>query len=92
MDTILLRRRTPREFHKDGENYKIGQSKYPGRREYDLVIKLPEEPKLLHKIITDDPSGIEAYWHKRFQNRRKGGEWFDLIADDIKAFKQRKFM
>ena len=50
MDTILLRRRTPREFHKDGENYEIGQSKHPGRREYDLAIKLPEEPKLLNKI------------------------------------------
>jgi len=50
METILLRRRTPREFHKDGENYEIGQSKHPGRREYDLAIKLPEEPKLLNKI------------------------------------------
>ena len=74
------------------KHYKIGRSKAPGRREYELGIKLPEELKTIHKIRTDDPVGIEEYWHKRFNAKRKGGEWFDLNASDVKAFKRRKFM
>ena len=59
---------------------------------YQIGLKLPEEVKTLHSIVTDDPDGIEAYWHKRFEEKRAEGEWFALTSDDIKAFKLRKFM
>lgn len=77
---------------KSGRYYKLGRSNSVERRKYDIGIKLPEDLTIVHTIKTDDPSGIEAYWHKRFEEKRKGGEWFDLTVNDIKAFKRRKFM
>jgi hypothetical protein len=73
---------------KSGRFYKIGRSNSVGRREYELGVQLPEKPTTIHVIKTDDPEGIEAYWHKRFAAKRKGGEWFDLNASDIRAFKK----
>lgn len=77
---------------KSGKYYKIGRSNSPGRREYELSIQLPERVKTVHTIKTDDPVGIESYWHQRFTDRRKNGEWFELRREDVSAFRRRKFM
>jgi Meiotically up-regulated gene 113 len=77
---------------KSGRHYKVGYTFDVGRRRYDLAIQLPEAVEEVHAIRTDDPVGIERYWHERFASRRKNGEWFDLTRADITAFKRRKFM
>jgi len=77
---------------KSGRYYKLGRADHVGGRERDLAIQLPDKIITLHSIRTDDPVGIEAYWHKRFDATRKNGEWFDLSNSDVKAFKRRKFM
>jgi hypothetical protein len=77
---------------KSGRYFKVGRSNAVGRRERELAIQLPEKAKVIHSIKTDDPVGIENYWHGRFGERRKNGEWFELTAKDVAAFKRRKFM
>jgi len=77
---------------KSGRFYKIGRSTCAEKRAYEVQLVLPEELTLVHKIKTDDPVGIEAYWHSRFADRRLRGEWFDLKADDVRAFRRRTFM
>lgn len=72
---------------KSGRYYKIGKTNDTVRRGNEIRIQLPEKMDLIHSIRTDDPSGIETYWHKRFETKRMQGEWFDLNSSDIKAFR-----
>ncbi|HZM63574.1 MAG TPA: GIY-YIG nuclease family protein [Candidatus Saccharimonadales bacterium] len=68
--------------------YKIGRTNLVDRRLSELGATASIQQSLIHEIKTDDPAGIEAYWHKRFQDRRMRGEWFKLGAEDVKAFKR----
>jgi hypothetical protein len=75
---------------KSGRYFKIGRTNSSGRRERELAIQLPEKAQRIHIIQTDDPIGIEGYWHQRFADRRQNGEWFELTTDDVRAFKRRR--
>jgi Meiotically up-regulated gene 113 len=77
---------------RSGRRYKIGFTNSPVRRFREVRIELPDETIQVHTIETDDPRGIEDYWHRRFASKRiRNSEWFELDVNDIRAFKRRKY-
>jgi hypothetical protein len=76
---------------KHGQDFKIGRSNDVARRRRETALLLPQELKHVHIIETDDPEGIERYWHERFSDRRVRGEWFRLTREDVAAFKRRRY-
>jgi hypothetical protein len=77
---------------RSGRRYKIGHTNSPSRRHREVRLDLPDPTLVVHSIETDDPTGIEAYWHQRFRAKRvRDTEFFTLDASDVAAFKRRKF-
>ena len=74
-----------------GQHFKVGRTDNLERLIREISVAMPTNIVLLHSIATDDPPGIEAYWHRRFAARRANGEWFALCRDDVAAFRRRKF-
>jgi len=73
--------------HGSRREYKIGRTNNALRREGEIRLELPEKIEPIHVIKTDDPSGVEAYWHRRFADKQLRNEWFELTRADVKAFK-----
>lgn len=74
--------------HGSAKEFKIGRTNNPIRREGEIGIELPQQIQPIHVITTDDPSGVETYWHRRFANKRLKNEWFALSASDVRAFRR----
>lgn len=75
-------------MQRHGSDFKIGFTSSLNKRGRQIQIELPQEIELVHSILTDDPAGVEAYWHKRFATKRTRGEWFKLTKNDVAAFKR----
>ena len=76
---------------RDGKAYKIGNSADPDSRRNALQTGNPRRIELVHRILTDDPKGIEEYWHRRFSGCRitDRSEWFHLSREDVATFRAR---
>jgi len=76
--------------HGSRREYKIGFTYDPIRRLGENRIAAPENLTHIFTIETDDPAGVENYWHRRFASKRirKDAEWFVLNAEDVRAFKR----
>jgi hypothetical protein len=74
-----------------GKHYRFGHTDTLERGAFEAAQTAAGE-KPVHNIRTDDPAGIAAYWEQRFAQRKTRGEWFALSADEVLAFKRRKFM
>lgn len=75
-------------MQRHGNDFKIGFTASLNKRGRQIQIELPQEIELVHSILTDDPVGVEGYWHKRFASKRTRGEWFKLTKTDVAAFKR----
>jgi Meiotically up-regulated gene 113 len=71
-------------------DFKIGASNNAERRYGEIATQMPEAMTKVHTIKTDDPFGVESYWHRRFGTKRLKGEWFRLSPADVRAFKRWK--
>lgn len=69
--------------------FKIGESADLKRRYQEIQSAVPGKLQEIHVLETDDPAGIERYWHRRFKHNKKINEWFELSANDVEAFKSR---
>lgn len=66
-------------------NYvKIGRSKRPNFREKTLQ---SDEPDIELITVWEAPPYIERELHKKFSDKRKRGEWFELSFSDMKTIK-----
>src|SRR5579863_5863855 len=77
---------------RSGPHYKISKTKDFEGRLGQIKLQLPFDVEVVHKIETDDPTGIELYWHRRFMSKRDNGEWFSLSEEDVAAFTSRAKM
>lgn len=71
-------------------DFKIGASSDPERRYGQIATQMPDAMTNVHTIKTDDPFGVESYWHRRFEAKRLKGEWFRLTQADVRAFRRWK--
>ena len=65
--------------------YKIGRSRTPKIRISQITKAIaPFEIDVIHTAFYDDCIKAEAELHEKFKHRRKRGEWFELLDEEVK--------
>lgn len=74
------------------KKFRIGKTNSLVGRYRQVQLETPHQVEYVHTILTDDPDGVEKYWHRRFEPLRLqiSGDWFALKPSDIAAFKRWK--
>jgi allophanate hydrolase subunit 1 len=67
--------------------YKIGRTINPEDRMKTFSVKLPFRVEYICLIQSEDMIALEAELHKRFEDQRFAGEWFDLTDNDVAYLK-----
>ena len=67
--------------------YKIGISTDVPTRQKQINTALPHEVTVVHYFATSNMGDEEQFAHRFFAEKRLGGEWFELSADDVELFK-----
>lgn len=67
---------------------KIGKTRQPYNRMKAFGVKLPIRTELIHVIKCDNCDAAEVVIHRRYDQYRKRGEWFDLPESVVKELKQ----
>jgi len=66
-----------------GPFYKIGVSHQVESRLEQLMTQPPFDIELICTIETENMHALEKRLHKRFDAKRKNGEWFELEEIDV---------
>lgn len=66
-----------------GPFFKIGYSKDVDKRVSQLSTLPPFDLDLLFVIYAKNAPSLETALHKRFADKRKNGEWFELDEEDV---------
>lgn len=67
--------------------YKIGRAKSVSTRLKPFEVSFPMSWKLVYSFYSDDYIVSESDLHKRFESKRKVGEWFELDEKDVEYIK-----
>ena len=65
---------------------KIGRTNSLKRRMSELQTGNPIQLRLLGYIETKADASLEAQLHREFHQKRRSGEWFDIVAEEIVPF------
>ena len=67
----------------DGTFIKIGITSNIRKRIKNLQTGNPHKLKVLFTWYVENAEQLEIQLHKKFERKRKSGEWFDLTDDDV---------
>ncbi len=70
-----------------GGRYKIGRSKAPNERLYNLQLASPLPVSSVCVGHTENMRALEFDLHALFDHARKKGEWFELTNEDVERIK-----